>query len=87
MSYLIKEYERGQHHSITLVNDPMFKVANWIMNYTPSGESTIIKMLIEFKLRPKFLFLNPIIFLMRKALLGDLTYLKAAIEENDSYAD
>jgi hypothetical protein len=66
-------------------NARYFRNAEWIFNVWPDPEGALITCTARFTLRLAYLFLAPVLFCARNAILRDLTYLKNAIE-NESFS-
>jgi hypothetical protein len=63
-------------------NARFFKTAAWQFETQLVGLGTVLTCTAEFALRLRYLFLAPLLYLKRDAILLDLTLLKSAIERN-----
>ncbi len=61
-------------------NAQFFKTAAWRFEVQPAGQGTLLTCTAEFALRLRYLFLAPLLYLKKDAILMDLTLLKSAIE-------
>jgi len=82
MNYEIVEFDSERSVKIRLNNSKMFRTALWHFQFDPVGDKTEITCNVFFTLRPRYLYLYPVLYFNRSALLRDLTFLKAALEEN-----
>ena len=82
MSYRITEFIPDYQAKILLEKSDMFKYAVWTMRAESSGNGCLITCMADLLLKPKYLFLWPVLKLNKKALLTDLQYLKRAIEDH-----
>jgi hypothetical protein len=79
MSYRIIEHIPDYQTKIQLEQSNMFKEAIWTMRVEPMISGTLITCLADLKVKPKYFFMVPVLYLNKKALLTDLEYLKKAI--------
>lgn len=82
MNYEIIEFESERSVKIKLNNSKMFKTAIWHFQFTHVGSGTEISCDIYMTIRLRYLFLYPVLYLTRSALLRDLKFLKVALDEN-----
>ena len=82
MSYRLIEYERAARYKIILTESKMFKYACWDTMLSAVPEGTLITMSIDLKMKLLYLFLIPVLYLNRGAILNDMGYLKKALENN-----
>jgi hypothetical protein len=64
----------------TTGNARYFKDAVWHFRLDPVPEGTRITCAAEFTLRLRYLFLAPVLYLMRRAISDDLERLRRALE-------
>lgn len=83
MAYEVTEVG-PQGSTVTLTsttgNARYFKDAAWHFRLDPAPEGTRVTCIAEFNLRTRYLFLAPVLYLMRGAIKTDLEYLRAEIE-------
>jgi hypothetical protein len=84
MSYRIVEFVPGYQTKIKLENSPIFNEAIWTMGVEPETEGTLITCLVDLRVKLKYFFMVPVLYLSRKAILTDLHYLKQAIAQHYS---
>ena len=82
MGYRVLELEYGKSTKILLTDSKMFREAIWHFEFAAVREGTKITCHIYFKPRLKYVFLSPILWLNKHALLRDLEFLKIALEKN-----
>jgi|SRR6185312_998750 len=83
MSYKIIEFGSDKRSvKVLLTKSKMFKEAIWHFQFAPVSEGTLITCHVYFALKLWYLFLYPVLYLNKRALLRDLTFLKIAINEN-----
>ena len=82
MSYKVIELEYGKKAKILLTESKMFKEAIWQFLFDVAEGGTRITCQVDFKVRARYFFLGPVLYLTRKALFRDLTFLKIALDEN-----
>lgn len=84
MSYRVTETDPLNGCVIQLIssdgNARYFKQAEWRFNVSPAPEGASIACAAVFKLRFRYIFLAPVLFLMRNAIHRDLVSLKQALE-------
>lgn len=61
-------------------NARFFKTATWQFKTQPADGGTLLTCTAEFALRLRYMFLAPLFYLKRDAILMDLKFLKNAIE-------
>lgn len=61
-------------------NARFFKTAAWRFEVKPAGQGSLLICTAIFAMRLRYIFLAPILYLKRSAILLDLTLLKQAIE-------
>ena len=81
MNYEIVEFDTERSVKIKLNNSKMFKTAIWHFQFEPIGNRTEIFCGVSVAVRPLYLFLYPVLYFTRSALLRDLSFLKAALDE------
>jgi len=64
----------------TTGNARYFKDASWHFRLDPVPEGTRVGCAVEFTLRLRYLFLAPVLFLMRQAIRDDLERLRRVLE-------
>ena len=82
MNYEIIEFNSERSVKIKLKNSKMFKTAIWHFEFEPVEERTLIACHIYFTARLKYIFLYPVLYFTRSALLRDLNFLKEALDKN-----
>ncbi len=82
MNYEVIEMKDERSVKIRLKNSKMFKSAVWHFQFQEGFEGTQITCHIYFILRPLYLFLYPVLFFNKSALMRDLKYFEAALNEN-----
>ena len=83
-SYRFTVFAPNHHAKILLTHSPMFAHAEWTIATEPVSEGVRITCGLDFALRPRYIFLLPVLLLTyRGAFRRDLTYLKQAIEQNE----
>ena len=82
MNYEIIEFDSERSVKIKLNNSKMFKKAVWHFQFDPIGTKTEITCHVYFTTRLQFIFLYPVLYFNRSALLRDLGFLKTALDEN-----
>ena len=80
MSYRITEFIPDYQAKIQLEKSNMFKEAIWTMRVEPAVSGTLITCLVDLKIKLKYFFMAPILYIWRKAIYVDLQYLKKAID-------
>lgn len=85
MSYRIKEIDAENRRCVVELtsstgNARFFRRAEWRFDVCGEGEGTRLTCTAAFELRRRYLFLAPVLFLKRNAILLDLTLLKSAVE-------
>ena len=85
MSYRITQADPVEGCRIQLTstdgNARFFKNAEWIFKVRPDAGGCVVLCTARFSLRLPYLFLAPVLFLKRNAILTDLTFLKKALEQ------
>lgn len=61
-------------------NARYFSYAEWRFNVHPAPEGALITCAVHFKLRLRYIFMAPILSILRRAIHRDLMSLKAALE-------
>ena len=89
MSYRISEVDPEAARCIVELtsrtgNARFFKRAAWQFHIAPIDLGSLLTCTALFKLRAGYIFLAPILYLKRKAILLDLTLLKKAVEASKS---
>jgi carbon monoxide dehydrogenase subunit G len=89
MSYRISEVNPHAGRCVVQLtsrtgNARFFENAEWKFDSQPEGNGTKLTCTATFTLRPQYLFLAPLLYLKRNAILFDLSLLKSAIEEKAS---
>ncbi|MES2379338.1 MAG: SRPBCC family protein [Bacteroidota bacterium] len=79
MSYRITENIPGYQTKIKLENSPMFKEAVWTMRFEAAPGGTLISCLADLELKLRYIFMAPLLWLNKGALLTDLSILKGVI--------
>jgi hypothetical protein len=82
MSYEVTELDSDRSVKILLTKSKMFKKAIWHFEFDPVSEGTQITCHVYFTLRPLYLFLYPVLYLNKRALMRDLKYFETALNEN-----
>jgi hypothetical protein len=82
MSYKVIEFDSDRSIKILLTNSRMFKKAIWHFQFGPENEGTAIACHVYFTLKLYYLFLYPVLYLNKKALIRDLNFFKAALYQN-----
>ena len=82
MSYSIIEFVPDYHTKIQLENSPIFNEAIWTMRVEPETGGTLITCLVDLRVKLKYFFMAPVLYLSRKAISTDLHYLKQAIAQH-----
>jgi Polyketide cyclase / dehydrase and lipid transport len=82
MNYEIIEFDSERSVKIKLNDSKMFKKAVWHFQFDPIGAGTEITCHVYFTTRLLYIFLYPVLYFNRSALLRDLGFLKTALEEN-----
>jgi hypothetical protein len=82
MNYEIIEFDSGKNVKIKLNNSKMFKTAIWHFQFDPVGERSEITCNVLVTPRFRYIFLYPLLFFNKSALLRDLKFLKIALDEN-----
>jgi hypothetical protein len=59
----------------------MFKTAIWYFQFEPVGERTEITCGVSVSVRFLYMFLYPVLYFTKSALLRDLNFLKVALDE------
>jgi hypothetical protein len=85
MSYRITEFIPDYQAKIALEKSNIFKEAIWTMRVEPAVNGTLITSMVDLKVKPKYFFMAPVLYIYRNAIHVDLEYLKKAIEAH--YAD
>ena len=80
MHYRVTEVEPEKYYRVALVDSPMFKNADWYFELEPAPQGTRIVCRATFNLRPRYLFLAPVLFLNTRAIKRDLLQLKQVLE-------
>lgn len=84
-SYRITEYVPNHRVNMRLTNSPMFTYAEWIMITDDVAEGVRITCQLDCTLRLRYsLLLLVLLLTYQGAFRRDLTYLKQAIEQNES---
>lgn len=83
MSYRITENIPGYQTKIKLESSPMFKEAVWTMRFeaAPNG-GALITCLVDLELKLRYIFMAPLLWLNKSALLTDLSILKGVIAQH-----
>jgi len=84
MSYRIVEFIPDYQTKIQLENSPIFNEAIWTMRIEPATNGTLITCLVDLRVKLKYFFMVPVLYLSKKAILTDLHYLKRAIAQHYS---
>lgn len=89
MSYRISEVDPEAGRCVVELtsrtgNARYFKRAAWQFDVAPIDARSLLTCTAIFKLRGRYLFLAPVLYLKRKAILLDLTLLKRAVEASES---
>lgn len=79
MHYRIIEFDSGKSVKIALLHSKMFKKAVWRFQFNPLQERTEIICSVCFSLRLPYLFLYPVLYFCRPALLRDLRFFEEAL--------
>jgi hypothetical protein len=82
MNYEIVEFDTERSVKIKLNNSKMFKTAIWHFQFTPVGERTEISCGVFVAIRLAYIFLYPVLYFTKSALLRDLQFLKEALNEH-----
>ena len=82
MNYEVIELNADKSVKIKLLNSKMFKQAIWHFQFVPVGQTTEIICSVHIKLRLLYIFLYPVLYFNRSALLRDLRFLRDALDEN-----
>lgn len=61
-------------------NARFFKAAQWHFHISPAAEGSLLTCCAEFTLKPRYLWLGPVLYLKRSAIQMDLQGLKQAVE-------
>ncbi len=90
MSYRIREANPEAGRCVVELtsrtgNARFFKMAAWRFDSQPAGTGTKLTCTAIFTLRPLYIFLAPLLYLKRNAILFDLGLLKNAIEQQSSH--
>lgn len=84
MSYRITETDPAKGCTIQLTssdgNARYFKKAEWRFRVDPAPEGASVACAADFKMRPRYLWLAPVLFIMRRAIYRDLQCLKRTLE-------
>lgn len=83
MTYRVAEV--GHNYSVVELtsatgNARFFNRASWRFDLDEAPEGTLVTCTADFALRFRYFLLAPILFLMRRAIAGDLKQLKRALE-------
>ena len=81
MNYEIIEFDRERSVKIKLNNSKMFKTAIWHFQFEPIGERTEISCGVYVSVRSWYIFLYPVLYFTKSALLRDLNFLRVALDE------
>ena len=89
MSYRISEVDPEAGRCVVELtsrtgNARFFKRAAWQFDVAGDDGGSILTCTATFKLRSRYLFLAPVLYLKRKAILLDITLLKRAVEASES---
>jgi len=82
MNYEVIEFDSERSVKIKLNNSRMFKTAIWHFQFDPVGERTEITRNVFIRIRFPYIFLYPVLYFNRSALLRDLKFFKVALNEN-----
>ena len=82
MSYRITEVD-PRHHYRVVTHSGFFKEAQWCFRLELVGSGTRVICTTDFSLRPRYLFLAPVLLLVtrRGAIRADLEHLKRVLED------
>jgi carbon monoxide dehydrogenase subunit G len=85
MSYRVREVDVDAGSCVVELtsrdgNARFFRTAEWQFHVAAHGYGSELTCTAEFTLRTRYLFLGPLLYLKRSAILLDLTLLKNAIE-------
>jgi len=85
MSYRIKDVDPTGHCTVQLTsrdgNARFFKMAEWRFHVEEAPEGSWVRCVAVFTLRWQYLFMAPLLYSARKAILIDLELLKRSIED------
>jgi len=87
MSYRIIEHIPDYQTKIALERSNMFKEAIWTMRIEPAMNGSLITCLVDLKVKFKYFFMRPLIYIYRKGILTDLKILKGVIEAHYAQMD
>jgi uncharacterized protein YndB with AHSA1/START domain len=65
-------------------NARFFKTAEWRFEVQPTGNGTLLTCTAVFAVRLRYIFLAPLLYFKRNAIMMDLTLLKSAIESTSA---
>jgi len=82
MHYEITEFTPSKEVKIALKDSPLFKEAYWQMNFKTVTEGTLVACHVVFTPRPLHFYLVPLLWINKRAILRDLSYLKEALEKS-----
>ncbi|HEV8083147.1 MAG TPA: SRPBCC family protein [Chitinophagaceae bacterium] len=82
MNYEVIEFDSERSVKIKLNNSKMFKTAIWHFQFDPIDKRTEITCNVFIRVRFLYIFLYPVLYFSKSALLRDLTFLKTALNEN-----
>lgn len=80
-SYKIIAVDPGKSVDAMVTYSNMFKEASWKQSTEETTTGTIITISVTFKLRTRYFFFYPIIYLRKSAIDRDLGFLKEEIEK------
>jgi hypothetical protein len=80
MSYRIIEHIPDYQTKIALEKSNMFEEAVWTMRIEPAMNGALITCLVDLKVKLKYFFMRPLLYIYRQAILTDLVILKGVIE-------
>ena len=85
MSYRISEVNPEEGRCVVELtsrtgNARFFKTAEWRFEVQPTGNGALLTCTAVFALRLRYIFLAPLLYLKRGAIMMDLILLKSAIE-------
>ena len=81
MTYEVIEMNpSGRSVKILLTESKMFRKAIWHFEFDPAPVGTRVTCHIYFSLRPLYLFLYPVLFFNKNALLRDLKFFQVALD-------
>ena len=84
MSYRVAQTDPVNGCVVQLTNSDgnarYFRKAEWRFNVRPAADGALITCAAHFKLRFRYIFMGPVLFMMRRAIHRDLVSLKDVLE-------